>query len=224
MLAVSSAVGGAQATPVVYAIRYQFSPPIGKQFTCGAKPMAFLDQRPRVASFFGMIANLDENMGRLEAFLGETGLRENTILIFMTDNGGTSGVPVFNAGVRGKKIDLWEGGHRVPCFIRWPAGKLRAARDIAELTEVQDILPTLVDLCGLRKPRQARFDGLSLAKLLRGDQEHLPGRRGIAHREGAAQDCRLRPEAGRCDVGQGSGLHYRPQGRAGAAGDMVLRR
>jgi arylsulfatase A-like enzyme len=134
-------------------------------------------QRPKVASFFGMIANIDENMGRLEAFLRETGLRENTILIFMTDNGGTAGVPIFNAGMRGKKIDLWEGGHRVPCFIRWPAGRLRSAGDIAELTEVQDILPTLVDLCGLRKPRQATFDGLSLAKLLRGDQKHLPDRK-----------------------------------------------
>lgn len=137
----------------------------------------YKDQKPNVARFFGMIANLDENVGRLEAFLRETGLRENTILIFMTDNGGTVGVPVFNAGMRGRKIDLWEGGHRVPCFIRWPAGNLRAAGDLAELTEVQDLLPTLIDLCGLRKPRRARFDGVSLARLLRGDQEHLPDRK-----------------------------------------------
>ena len=85
-------------------------------------------------------------------------------------------MPIFNAGMRGKKIDLWEGGHRVPCFIRWPAGQLRAPGDIAELTEVQDILPTLVDLCGLRTPRRAQFDGLSLAGLLRGEREHLPDR------------------------------------------------
>ena len=87
----------------------------------------YKDQRPRVAAFFGMIANIDENMGRLDAFLREAGLWDNTILIFMTDNGGTVGVPIFNAGMRGKKIDLWDGGHRVPCFIRWPAGELRAA-------------------------------------------------------------------------------------------------
>lgn len=133
-------------------------------------------QRHNVASFFGMIANIDENMGRLEAFLRETGLRENTILIFMTDNGGTFGVPVFNAGMRGRKVDLWEGGHRVPCFIRWPAGKLRAAGDLADLAEVQDILPTLIDLCGLRTPPQVKFDGISLANLLRGQEEHLRDR------------------------------------------------
>jgi arylsulfatase len=123
-----------------------------------------------------MIANIDENLGRLETFLRETGLRDNTILIFMTDNGGTAGVPVFNAGLRGRKIDLWEGGHRVPCFVRWPAGKLRPPGDIVELTQVQDILPTLLDLCGLPQPQDARFDGVSLAKLLRGETERLPAR------------------------------------------------
>ena len=133
-------------------------------------------QKPKVASFFGMIANIDENMERLDAFLRETGLWDNTILIFMTDNGGTVGVPIYNAAMRGKKIDLWDGGHRVPCFIRWPAGQLRPPGDIAELTEVQDILPTLVDLCRLRTPRNVQFDGLSLAQLLRGERERLPER------------------------------------------------
>ena len=78
--------------------------------------------------------------------------------------------------MRGKKIDLWDGGHRVPCFIRWPAGQLRAPGDVAELTEVQDILPTLVELCRLRTPRNAQFDGVSLAGLLRGEREQLPDR------------------------------------------------
>lgn len=136
----------------------------------------YKDQKDPAARFFGMIANIDENMGRLEAFLRDTGLQDNTILIFMTDNGGTAGVPVFNAGMRGKKITLWEGGHRVPCFIRWPAGHLRRAGNIDELTEVQDILPTLIDLCRLRIARDTRFDGVSLAPILRGEQEHLPDR------------------------------------------------
>ena len=138
--------------------------------------LPYKDQKANVARFFGMIANIDENMAKLDAFLREAGLRENTILIFMTDNGGTVGVPVFNAGMRGKKITLYDGGHRVPCFIRWPAGKLRAPGDIAELTEVQDILPTLIELCGVRLPRKATFDGVSLASLLRGTREHLAER------------------------------------------------
>ncbi len=133
--------------------------------------------QPRnVASFLGMVANIDENMGRLDAFLRENGLRENTIVVFMTDNGGTVGVPLYNAGLRGRKIDLWDGGHRVPCFLRWPAGGLRPPGDVSELTQVQDLLPTLIDLCALKRPEGASFDGLSLAPILRGKEERLPDR------------------------------------------------
>ncbi len=120
------------------------------------------------ANFFGMIANIDENMGKLERFLTETGLRDNTIVIFMTDNGGTAGVKIFNAGMRGRKQMYYDGGHRVPCFIRWPNGKLRQPGDIATPAHMQDILPTLIELCGVKKPANARFDGVSLAPLLRG--------------------------------------------------------
>ncbi|MDQ6701169.1 MAG: arylsulfatase, partial [Acidobacteriota bacterium] len=120
------------------------------------------------AGFFGMIANLDENVTKLEAFLKQTGLRENTIFIFMTDNGGTAGVPIYNAGMRGKKTEYYEGGHRVPCFVRWPAGGLRGPRDIGVPAQVQDILPTIADLCGLKDTRGASFDGTSLAGLLKG--------------------------------------------------------
>jgi arylsulfatase len=131
----------------------------------------YKDQKPAVASFFGMIVNIDENMGRLETFLRETGLRDNTIVIFMTDNGGTVGVPIFNAGMKGGKVTLWEGGHRVPCFIRWPGGKLRAPGDVAGLTQAQDILPTLAELCTLPTPTNARFDGVSVAGALRGKSD-----------------------------------------------------
>ncbi len=129
-----------------------------------------------VPSFFGMIANIDENLGRLEKMLDASGLRDNTILIFMTDNGGTVGVKTFNAGMKGKKITLWEGGHRVPCFLRWPAGRLGEPRAVSELTQVQDLLPTLVDLCSLKAAPDAQADGVSLARLLRGEQAHLDDR------------------------------------------------
>ncbi len=133
-------------------------------------------QQTALVSFLAMIANIDENMGRLEDFLKKTGRRDNTILIFLTDNGSTMGPRYFNAGMKGGKVTLWEGGHRVPCFIRWPAGKLLAGRDIAEVTHVQDLLPTLIDLCGLDDSGKPRFDGTSLAGILRGEQESLPDR------------------------------------------------
>jgi arylsulfatase A-like enzyme len=128
------------------------------------------------ADFFGMIANVDMNLGKLEKFLADTGLRENTILIFMTDNGGTGGVRVFNAGMRGNKTTYYEGGHRVPCFVRWPAGGLRPVGDIDTPGGMQDWLPTLIDLCGLKKPAQAKFDGASLAAILKDPKQALADR------------------------------------------------
>ena len=128
------------------------------------------------AAFFGMIANLDENVARLEAFLRTTGLRENTILVFMTDNGGTAGVPVYNAGMRARKTQIYDGGHRVPCFVRWPAGGLRPPGDIDTPAQMQDVLPTLIDLCGLKDRRNAQFDGTSLAGLLKGGRTALADR------------------------------------------------
>jgi arylsulfatase len=136
----------------------------------------YSEQDPNVVSFFGMMASIDENMGRLEAFLRETGLAENTIVVFLNDNGGTFGVPIWNAGMRGSKTQYYEGGHRSPCFIRWPSGKFRPPSDVAGLTEVQDLLPTLVDLCELKDICGATFDGISLAAVLRGEAAEPPDR------------------------------------------------
>ena len=119
------------------------------------------------ASFFGMIANIDENMAQLEKFLLDNGIRDNTILIFMTDNGTAMGEGIYNAGMRGRKTSLYEGGHRVPCFIRWPAAGLEGGRDVGGVTRGVDILPTLIDLCDLQAPDGWTCDGLSLAAHLR---------------------------------------------------------
>jgi arylsulfatase A-like enzyme len=126
-------------------------------------------QQRDLVSYLAMIANIDDNMGRLETFLKESGLRDNTIVLFLTDNGSTFGPRYYNAGMKGGKVTLWEGGHRVPCFVRWPGGSLRAPGDVGGLTQVQDLLPTLLDLCGVKKPARARFDGISLAPVLRGE-------------------------------------------------------
>ncbi len=124
-------------------------------------------QRENLVRFLAMIENIDENVGRLEDWLRREGLRENTVLVFLTDNGSTMGHRYFNAGMKGSKVTLWEGGHRVPLFVRWPAGGLATARDVAGLTQVQDLAPTLLELAGVAAPGAARFDGRSLAPLLR---------------------------------------------------------
>ncbi len=151
--------------------------PHGPLYVADKHRQLYAGQPRPVASFFGMIANIDDNIGKLEAFLDKEGLKNDTILIFLTDNGGTVGVQVFNAGMRGRKIELYDGGHRVPCFVRWPAGKLRPAGDVAELTLVQDLVPPLLDLCKVLPPKGVAFDGLSLAGLLRGQQDKLPERK-----------------------------------------------
>jgi arylsulfatase len=131
------------------------------------------------AGFFGMIAHLDQRLGELEKFLTDSGLKENTIVVFGTDNGGTAGVKVFNAGLRGGKTTLYDGGHRVPCWVRWPAGGLGKPRDLDVPTSNTDLLPTLLELCGVPGPvkpavtaEEAKlYGGVSLAKLLRGEQK-----------------------------------------------------
>jgi arylsulfatase A-like enzyme len=126
-----------------------------------------------LARFYGMITNLDENLGRLMQKLDELRLAHNTILIFMTDNG-TAGEG-FNVRMRGRKGSEYDGGHRVPCFIRWPA-RFEAGRDIGRLTAHVDLLPTLADLCKVDIPEDLRLDGMSLTPLLLSRGESWPRR------------------------------------------------
>jgi len=115
--------------------------------------------------FYGMIANIDENLGRLRRFLTDHGLSENTIVMYAGDNGSASGVRVYNASMRGSKGSAYEGGHRVPLFMYWPSGGLTGGRDIDTLTAHIDVLPTLAELCRL-KNRGKDVDGKSLRPLL----------------------------------------------------------
>jgi len=127
--------------------------------------------KKRLTLYLGMIRNIDWNMGELMKFLEDENLAKDTILIFKTDNGSLLGPQYFNAGMRGKKTEIWEGGHRVPCFIRWPKGGLGKPRDIGGLTQVQDILPTLLDLCQIKPKKKTTFDGMSLASVLKGKKQ-----------------------------------------------------
>ena len=130
------------------------------------------------ARYYGMLANIDENFGVLCDKLREWNLEDDTILVFMTDNGSHGGVDVdanqfvtsgHNSGMRGKKGSQYDGGHRVPFFIRWPSGGLVGGRDVEELTANVDIMPTLMELCRLGDSSQMEFDGTSLTSLLEVD-------------------------------------------------------
>ena len=83
--------------------------------------------------------------------------------------GSSSGDRVFNAGMRGRKGSEYDGGHRVPLFVRWPQGNLQGGRDVEPITAYVDVLPTLIDLCDIDAPKGVEFDGTSIAPLLNGN-------------------------------------------------------
>ena len=125
-----------------------------------------------ITDFYGMIANVDENVGKLRAFLTDEGLENSTIFIFTTDNGTGIGDSIYNAGMRGKKGSAYDGGHRVPLFIYWPDGGFSEERRVQTLTSHIDVTPTLLDLCNIPRPGDVKFDGVSLRPLLeKGDHK-----------------------------------------------------
>lgn len=132
------------------------------------------DLKPDMANYYGMITNIDENVGQMREFLREQGLEENTIFIFTTDNGSV-GTQVYDGGMKGGKGSEYDGGHRVPFFISWPAGGLKS-RVVTELCGHVDVAPTLLDLCGVENKAGVKFDGVSIRQLLEGKEENWPER------------------------------------------------
>jgi arylsulfatase len=133
------------------------------------------------ARFFGMIANIDDNVGRLLDRLKEWGIERDTLVIFMNDNGGTAGVGVYNAGMRGRKNTPWLGGTRAASFWRWP-GTLKPG-DVDRLAAHIDFLPTVAELAGARLGDEVRaqVEGRSLGPLLRDPRADWPDRLLFTH-------------------------------------------
>ncbi len=126
-----------------------------------------------LASVYGMVENIDDNVARVLARLDERKQRDNTIVIFMTDNGPNGAR--FNGGMRGTKGSLHEGGSRVPFFLRWPA-RFKQPRLIPQIAAHLDVLPTLLELCNVPMPKTLPQDGRSLVPLLEGKDKDWPDR------------------------------------------------
>lgn len=118
------------------------------------------------AKYLGMVANLDYNIGRLMAFLKESGLDENTIVMLMSDNGQTWGLDVFNADMRGCKATVWQGGSRTFSYWRWTGHW--PPHQLDNLTAHLDVLPTLCEVAGVNIPAalQPQLEGFSLLPAL----------------------------------------------------------
>jgi len=130
------------------------------------------------ACVYGMVENLDENIGRVLKKVDTLGLADNTIVIFLTDNGPNT--ERFNGNMKGRKGSVNEGGVRVPLFIRWP-GKIKKGLNINKIASHIDILSTILDLCELSIPDNLHLDGKSLVPLLMEKQEDWPDRTIYTH-------------------------------------------
>ncbi len=124
------------------------------------------------AKVYGMIKNLDENVAQLQSLLTRLKLRENTLFIFLTDNGPQQ--KRYNAGMRGLKGTVYQGGIRVPCFVQWPA-KVTPGLMIDRIAAHIDLFPTILAACGVKVPKVA-LDGRNLLPLLSGRSPAWPDR------------------------------------------------
>ena len=135
----------------------------------------------QTAGFYGMIENIDDNMGRLMLKLDEWNMQENTMVIFMSDNGMTGGgsgrqgkalgktadgkeLQLYNANMKGMKGSSDEGGVRVPFFVRWN-GKVNAGKDVDRIAAHIDLYPTLASLTGASLP-EGQVSGRDLVPLI----------------------------------------------------------
>jgi arylsulfatase len=154
--------------PEKYEQMYADIPELAAAKPAGKQPKA--KSASQVAKFFGMITNIDDNVGKLLARLKEQGIERDTLVIYMNDNGGTAGCRVWNAGMRGTKGTASNGGTRGMSLWRWP-GTLKPG-PVAALTAHLDLFPTFVELAGAKIPEAtaAKLEGFSLVPLLENPQ------------------------------------------------------
>ena len=128
------------------------------------KPYREMGLDETTAKIYAMVENIDANVGRILKKLDELKLAEETIVLYMHDNGPQQ--KRFNANLRGLKGSVYEGGIRSPLFVRW-AGKT-TPREIDKLVAHIDLFPTLLELCGVKHETKRAIDGISLAPMVLG--------------------------------------------------------
>jgi len=142
-------------------------------------PKKYLDKHQKTGGeghanlVYAMVENIDDNVARLLAKLDELKIADNTIVIFLSDNGPSA--VRFNCGMLGTKGGIDEGSTRVPCFVRWP-GRIKPGTVVQPLAAHIDILPTIAEACGVKTPEGVKLDGCSLMPLLTGAKEPWPAR------------------------------------------------
>lgn len=136
-----------------------------------------------VAILYAMIHRMDAGVGRILQTLDRLGLRDNTIVLFTSDNGPQFGgegemcTTRFNCQFRGAKGSVYEGGIRVPMILRWPDG-LQGGREVHEMVHFSDWLPTILEMVGVALPQDTLpIDGVDVLPVLRGEKGKVETRR-----------------------------------------------
>ncbi len=122
---------------------------------------------------YAMVTNIDDNVRRLLTKLEELGIERNTVIIFMTDNGPQQ--RRFNAGMRGQKGSVYNGGVRVPLWIKYPSAG-ESGLEIEAPASVIDLLPTIADICNVPLHTERKTDGISLLPYMLGENKNAPER------------------------------------------------
>ena len=155
-------------------------------------------------AFYGMISNLDDNVGRLVAKLKASGLDRNTLVVIMNDNGGTVGIDTYNAGMRGVKLTPWLGGTRAFSFWNFPARF--KPKTVDGLAGHLDFFPTIAAFSGVKLPDTIanKLEGVNLLPVLEGQKRNAPDRMIFSHVGRWPNGTALRHKYALCSVNWGN--------------------
>lgn len=140
-----------------YVDRYEF----------GEGPVEVTTSEARRRDYRASVTCMDDSIGKMLTLLDEKGIADNTIVVFFSDNGGSGGAD--NGPLRGRKSQMWEGGIRVPCLVRWPAGGVPAGAVSDAFLSSLELVPSFAAATGHDLPKETVFDGFDWWPVLRGE-------------------------------------------------------
>jgi arylsulfatase A-like enzyme len=160
--------------PAEYYDKYKNIDP-SKGFKNDGRPFPEMNEKDKedARKVYAMVSNIDDNVGKILKKIDDLRLTQNTVVIFMTDNGPQQRRYV--AGMRGLKGSVYRGGVRVPFYIRYPDSK-KSNIEIEAIAAHIDILPTIAAICNTKLPEGTKIDGSDLMPLITGAKKYLPER------------------------------------------------
>jgi arylsulfatase B len=123
-------------------------------------------------TYSAMVTNMDRGIGRILQALKESGIEENTLILFHSDNGAAPNEGGSSGNLRGLKFQEWDGGVRAPAIVKWPAA-FKGGRTIAQVTGYIDIAPTLREIAGVKTPPRNPYDGISMLPVWKGEKKQI---------------------------------------------------